>query len=158
MQKLQLNTTMLYHGGYCEVRNPSLLSSSNRTKDFGYGFYCTEIKQQAERWSLRNDTPTVNVFTYNANPNLNVKCFEGMTKEWLDFIANCRYSKKHDYDIVIGAMADDQVYNYVSDFIDGILTREQFWVLAKFKRPTNQYLFATKQALECLKFERSYTL
>ena len=75
-----------------------------------------------------------------------------MTEEWLDFIVACRSGKSHDYDIVIGAMADDQIYNYVSDYIDGVITREQFWVLAKFKYPTHQIVFCTQQALDCLKY------
>lgn len=78
-----------------------------------------------------------------------------MTEEWLDFIVNCRNGIKHDYDIVIGAMADDQIYNYISDYINGVLTKEQFWVLAKFKYPTHQINFCTQQALECLTFKRS---
>lgn len=57
-----------------------------------------------------------------------------MTEEWLDFIISCRSGQEHDYDIVIGAMADDQIYNFISDYIDGVITREQFWVLAKFKQ------------------------
>ena len=52
-----------------------------------------------------------------------------MSEEWLDFIVDCRSGKDHNYDIVIGAMADDQIYNFVSDYIDGTITREQFWVL-----------------------------
>ena len=49
-----------------------------------------------------------------------------MTEEWLDFIINCRSGREHEYDIVIGAMADDQVYNYVNDLINGTITRETF--------------------------------
>lgn len=78
-----------------------------------------------------------------------------MTEEWLDFIVSCRNGDKHNYDIVIGSMADDQIYNYISDFLSGILTREQFWVLAKFKHPTNHVLFSNNNALEILKFVRS---
>lgn len=73
-----------------------------------------------------------------------------MTEEWLDFIVACRSGQPHDYDIVIGAMADDQIYTYVSDYIDGTITREQFWVLAKFKYPTHQIVFCTEEALKCL--------
>ena len=69
------------------------------------------------------------------NQALNVLYFAEMTEEWLDFIVDCRNGVQHDYDIVIGAMANDQIYNYISDFISGVLTREQFWVLAKFKTP-----------------------
>lgn len=54
--------------------------------------------------------------------------------------------------LVIGAMVNDQIYNYVSDYIDGVITREQFWVLAKFKYPTHQINFCTKKSLECLEY------
>ena len=77
-----------------------------------------------------------------------------MTDEWLDFIIDCRSGKPHQYDIVIGAMANDQIYNYVSDYIDGAITREQFWVLAKFKYPTHQINFCTREALKCLEYMR----
>lgn len=53
----------------------------------------------------------------------------------MDFIISCRSGQDHDYDIVIGAMTDDQIYNYVSDYMDGVITREQFWTLARFKYP-----------------------
>ena len=75
-----------------------------------------------------------------------------MTEEWLDFIIACRSAKEHNYDIVIGAMADDQIYNFVSDYMDGTITREQFWVLARFKYPTHQIAFCTKKALQCLQY------
>ena len=53
---------------------------------------------------------------------------------------------------MIGAMANDQIYNYVSDYMEGAITREQFWILAKFKYPTNQISFHTISALDTLKF------
>lgn len=68
-------------------------------------------------------------------------------------IIRSRYTKDFDdYDMVIGAMANDQIYNYVADYIDGVITREQFWSLAKFKYPTHQINFATREALKCLEF------
>ena len=78
-----------------------------------------------------------------------------MTEEWLDFIVACRNGKPHPHDIVIGAMANDQIWNYVADFISGILTREQFWILAKFKHPTHQIAFCSEKALSCLSFQSS---
>ena len=64
----------------------------------------------------------VNVYEYNENNNLKIKEFTLMSEEWLDFIIDSRLGKKHDYDIVIGTMADDQIYNYVTDLIDGVIT------------------------------------
>lgn len=81
-----------------------------------------------------------------------------MTEEWLDFIISSRSGKKHDYDIVIGAMADDQVYNYISDLIEGNITRAAFWELAKFRPPTHQIAFCTEQSLQCIKFISSKEL
>ena len=147
----------VYHGGYQPVEKPEIRKGRN-TKDFGTGFYCTIIKEQAQRWSRRYNTKIVSVYDVNMNFGLNIKEFKEMTEEWLDFIIACRSGKAHDYDIVIGAMADDQIYNYISDYMDGVITREQFWILAKFKYPTHQIVFCTEAALSTLTFEGSVTL
>ena len=141
----------LFHGSYTAIEQPKILKS-RFPKDFGEGFYCTELKQQAVRWASRYDTAVVSVYEYVSDENLKMLVFKEMTEEWLDFIVDCRSNKKHNFDIVIGAMANDQIYNYISDFIDGILTREQFWVLAKFKRPTHQVCFCNEKALNTLHF------
>jgi hypothetical protein len=147
----------LYHGSYKNVEKPRL-QKGQYTKDFGTGFYCTIMKQQAERWAGRFDTPCVNLYDYSLNKGLKVLEFKEMTDEWLDFVVVCRSGQTHEYDIVIGAMADDQIYNFVADFIRGTITREQFWVLARFKYPTHQIAFCTEAALDCLTFKSSYTL
>ena len=141
----------VYHGSYTRVEKPKIIEGRN-TKDFGTGFYCTVIREQAERWAKRYDTGMINTYTVCLNTSLNILEFKDMSEEWLDFIVGCRHGKKHDYDIVIGAMANDQIYNYIADYIDGIITREQFWALAKFKYPTHQINFCTEEALECLEF------
>lgn len=141
----------VYHGDYTPVETPEIRIGRN-TKDFGSGFYCTIIKEQAQRWARRYDTKIVSIYDVRLNQDLNIKEFREMTDEWLDFIISCRSGKVHDYDIVIGAMADDQIYNYISDYMDGTITREQFWVLAKFKYPTHQITFCTKEALKCLEY------
>ena len=75
-----------------------------------------------------------------------------MTEEWLDFIVQCRLGKSHDYDIVEGPMANDTIFNYVQNFVDGKISREAFWALAKFKHPTHQISFHTARALTTLSF------
>lgn len=141
----------VYHGGYIPVECPEIRKGRN-TKDFGTGFYCTVIKEQAQRWAKRYETKIVSVYDVRLNSDLKIKDFKDMTDEWLDFIIACRSGKEHDYDIVIGAMANDQIYNYISDYVDGAITREQFWVLAKFKYPTHQINFCTEKALKCLEY------
>ena len=141
----------VYHGSYTTVKQPKIMKSKN-TKDFGSGFYCTVIREQAKRWAQRYNTPIVNTYTVRMNTSLKILEFKEMTEEWLDFIIYCRHGKLHDYDIVIGAMADDQIYNYISDYMDGIITKEQFWALAKFKYPTHQINFCSDAALLSLDY------
>lgn len=141
----------VYHGSYTTVKYPDIRKSKN-TKDFGSGFYCTIIREQAKRWAKRYDTPMVNTYTVRMDTSLNILEFKEMTEEWLDFIIACRHGEPHSYDIVIGAMANDQIYNFIADYIDGIITREQFWIMAKFKYPTHQINFCTPAALKCLEF------
>ena len=141
----------VYHGGYQPVDKPEIRKGRN-TKAFGIGFYCTVIKEQAERWARRYDTKVVSIYDVCFREGLKIKEFKEMTEEWLDFIISCRSGQDHGYDIVIGAMADDQIYNYISDYMDGVITREQFWVLAKFRYPTHQIVFCSDNALQCLKY------
>lgn len=145
---------MVFHGGYTEIRKPEIIKGPY-TKDFGIGFYCTELKEQAIRWARRFDKPVVSMYDYNPDVKLKELIFREMSEKWLDFIVQCRAGEKHTYDIVIGPMANDQVYNYVSDYINGVLTKEQFWVLAKFKHPTHQIAFCSENALQSLTFIHS---
>ncbi len=142
---------IVYNGSYCKVEEPKLLDNKY-TKDFGKGFYCTILKEQAIKWANKYDTKIINLYEYHENNNLKIKEFTVMTEEWLDFIIESRNGKKHDYDIVIGAMADDQIYNYITDLLNGEITREAFWELAKFRHPTHQIAFCTEEALKTIKF------
>ena len=128
-------------------------------KDFGYGFYCTNLEKQAKRWALtRKGDSVVNKYQYIENTDLKIKSFSEMTDEWLDFVAECRRGKLHDYDIVEGPMADDQIWNFVEGFLEGRITRQAFWELVKFNYPTHQIVFCTDEALKTLEFEGSYKL
>ena len=98
---------------------------------------------------------SVKRYDVRLDDTLDIVDFKIMSDEWLDFIVSCRNGVKHGHDIVIGAMANDQIYNYVGDFIDGAITRDQFWSLMKFKYPTHQIVFCTPQALQCLRFRGS---
>lgn len=148
----------LYHGSNIVVQNPKVLANGYY-KDFGYGFYCTNIEKQAIRWALtKRKEHIVSVYQYEKNEKLNICEFKKMTEEWLDFVVNCRRGIEHSYDIVEGPMADDTIWDYIEDFVRGEITREAFWALVKFKYPTHQIAFCTEKSLETVKFERSYSL
>ena len=95
----------LYHGTNTVVTKPEI-RIIGYTKDFGYGFYCTEIERHAMRWAVSKRNPhIVCIYDYEPNPELKIKSFPVMTDEWLDFVAACRHGESHPYDIVEGPMA-----------------------------------------------------
>ena len=148
----------IYHGSNVVVNNPQIIVSGFY-KDFGFGFYCTNIEKQAKKWALsKRGNSIVSVFDYQPAEDLKILSFPVMTDEWLDFDVACRRGPKHDYDIVEGPMADDQIWDYVEDFMEGNITREAFWVLAKFKYPTHQIVFCTQKSLDSITFKDSFSL
>lgn len=153
---------ILYHGSNTIVDEPVIVRTKY-AKDFGWGFYTTENEQQAEQWANRRSdqfggSPTVSVYEVEPMDELKVLSFSQMNDEWLDFIADCRNGKLHDYDVVSGPMADDQIWDYVSDYLAGNITREAFFALAKFKHPTQQTSFHTIRALSLLNFVEAKVL
>jgi hypothetical protein len=146
------NERILYHGSLEIVRYPEI-RKHRYNKDFYFGFYCTVYKEQAVRWATRfGGVGYLNEYSYTHDDSLCIKVFSEMTEEWLDFIVDCRWGKAHNYDIVEGPMADDTIFNYVQNFVDGKISREAFWSLAKFKHPTHQISFHTENALRTLQF------
>lgn len=148
----------VYHGSNVIVNQPKIITDGFY-KDFGYGFYCSAFEKQAMRWALtKRPNHIVNVYSYTENEDLNCLVFEKMSDEWLDFVVSCRRGISHSYDIVEGPMADDTIWNYVDDFVRGLISRNAFWELVKFKHPTHQIVFCTEDALKCLSYLRSYSL
>lgn len=149
---------ILYHGSKEIVEFPEIRKAVYN-KDFYFGFYCTRMQEQAERWATRYGRKGyVNCYEYIPDKKLKYLIFEEMTEEWLDFIVACRQGKSHKYDIVEGPMADDQIWNFVEGFIAGRVSRAAFWELVKFNYPTHQIVFCTEKALKTLVFEGSDTL
>ena len=85
------------------------------------GFYCTENLGQAKKWAVSKagiDKPgCISYYEYDTNIDVNIKIFRDLTDEWLDFIAHCRNGGTHDFDIVAGPMADDQIWDHVNVFL-----------------------------------------
>ena len=155
---------ILYHGSNMVVKNPRLIEQ-NRFLDFGYGFYTTTNKIQAENFAKkvvvrRGGTPTVNVYEMDDNIGselLKIKRFNAPDEEWLDFVCahrNGTYDKEQ-YDLIIGAVANDDVYRTLQVYSSGLLTKEQALEALKIKKLFDQYVFATNEAISLLKFVKS---
>ncbi len=150
-----MSTIDLYHAGTDIIEFPEI-RKSKYTKDFSWGFYCTNAYNQAKRWAEKYSVDgIINCYEYTENIKLKILTFTEVNDEWLDFIAFCRDGNIHTYDIVEGPMADDTVWNYVNDYLSGSISKEAFYELAKFKHPTHQISFHTLQAIQCLQFIKS---
>ena len=150
-----MEKSIVYHGSNVEVAVPRILQNGFY-KDFGYGFYCTNYEKQAKRWAMtKKGESVINRYEYELCMDLKILSFDNMTDEWLDFVAKCRMGIEHNYDIVQGPMADDQIWNFVEGFIDGRIPRKAFWELVKFNYPTHQIVFCTEEALKTLTFKGS---
>lgn len=148
----------VFHGSNVVVSDPEI-RFSRYTKDFGTAFYVTKIEEQAHKWALqrsrRSGIPIVSIYEISPKcySDAGYKYFKVMDEEWLDFIVDCRLGKSHNYSIVEGPMADDQVYNWVEAFTSGEITREAFWELVKFRHPTHQLAFCTEESLKYIKYK-----
>ena len=150
-----MEKSIVYHGSNVEVAVPRILQNGFY-KDFGYGFYCTNYEKQAKRWAMtKKGESVINRYEYELCMDLKILSFDNMTDEWLDFVAKCRMGIEHNYDIVEGPMADDQIWNFVEGFIDGRIPRKALWELVKFNYPAHQIVFCTEEALKTLTFKGS---
>jgi hypothetical protein len=152
---------ILYHGSYLEVSKPDL-EHSRLNVDFGKGFYTTPILEQAENWckKIRSEGKegivSVYEFSEEAFESLKTLKFDSYSEEWLDFVVNCRLSKdKSDYDIVIGGVANDKVFNTIELFFDGLIEKKEAINRLRYEQPNLQICFRSEESLKYLHFERS---
>ncbi len=160
----------LYHGSNEDIQTIDL-EKGLRFKDFGKGFYLTPDKSTAMRMAkkkarLFGSTPTL--ITYNLsesalNSELKVKVFpEKASVEWFLFVdANRDRNHQqpiHDYDIVIGPIADDGVVLQLTNYKEGIYSPEQAAQLLQDKFLDQQYYFGTQRALNFLHKTSSETV
>jgi len=152
---------ILYHGSDLEIKKPDLEHSRNNV-DFGRGFYTTPIYEQAQKWCgkfIRRGKPgIVSYYQFDEEymKNLSVLRFDSYSEEWLDFILNCRKGMDFtDYDVVIGGVANDKVYNVVELFFDGLIDKGEAIKRLRYEKPNMQVCLRTESALRCLTFEGS---
>ena len=151
----------IFHGSLIVVDKPEI-RVSDRLLDFGHGFYATTSIEQASEWGrkqcIRDRAVKFYVSTYNFNlaqakKELKFIEFNGATKEWLQFICDNRQGRcKAEYDIVIGPVADDSVYQTVRLFEVGAYDEHEAIKRLKVEKLFNQILFHTNKALTFLQF------
>lgn len=154
---------LLYHGTNQDITEINL-TAGLKHKDFGQGFYLTPNLLTAERMAKKKakfngGSPTVISYEYDEHcesSNLKIKHFpEQATAEWIRFISQNRDRNAshvpHNYDIVIGPIADDGVVLQLSNYRDEILTPEEAAKRLQDKYMDQQYYFGTEAALKQLR-------
>ncbi len=153
----------LYHGSNQTILNIDL-SKGKKYKDFGQGFYTTHLRDQAVYWSKRiadrfGGEAVVTEFEFNLEAAigdlLKVKIFENPDKEWAQFVmANRRQGTTgytHDYDIIIGPVADDNMARLFGLYDMEIIDLEAVVSGLIYKELNSQYFFATERSLNYIK-------
>ncbi|MCL2722379.1 MAG: DUF3990 domain-containing protein [Treponema sp.] len=158
---------ILYHGGTESIENP-VIRHSLSSRDFGTGFYCTDIREQAEKWAIRQgrvrkQIAVLNIYDYDierANRDLNIKIFDDYVMDWLNLIIKFRNDKnyKHSFDIVYGKIANDDVGETVQAVINGLMPPDFALQKLVFMPANNQYCFCTEKSLAYIKYIESIKL
>ena len=156
----------VYHGSTVEIKSPDL-NHSKRFLDFGPAFYVTTFREQAEHWARRKHSralsslaPVVNVYELDDDLSaFSVLRFGGVDEAWLDFVCDCRdgnvvYSS---YDVIIGRVADDDVFRTIQSYRQGDITKARAIELLRFARPNDQLALRTERIIAAnLRFVESY--
>lgn len=155
---------IIYHTSNLVVSNPDVYHSRKHL-DFGEGIYLTSLEKQArdygQRFIRRGEPAIMNVFEF-ADEITDAKCkvFPAYDGEWLDYVAVCRKGLPHErYDIIEGGIADDQVFDTVDLYLQGIYTREQALDQLRWKKPNHQLCITSQKVINrYLHFVESITL
>lgn len=162
---------ILFHGSNTDIKSINL-AMCRPYKDFGRGFYLTEIKDQALKMAKRvakiyGGQPIVNIYEISddfiENMTLNIRRFaDTPSEEWARFVMNnrsrsftnfssleCNLDNK--YDIVIGPVADDDMAMLFRQYQNELITFENLMSGMTFRKTTNQYSFHTERAIALLR-------
>lgn len=161
---------ILYHGSNMFIEQVEL-QKCRPFKDFGRGFYCTELRKQAEQMAKRvayiyGGSPCVTNWKLNDEAfvtcELNIKIFTEPSKEWAMFVLNnrsrdfteyeslkCNHDNK--YDIVTGPVANDDLALLFRTFTNGLIDMDALVKGMQYKRLSQQISFHTDKALRYLK-------
>lgn len=151
----------LYHGTNVDF-DVIDLTKSNKYKDFGQGFYLTDIRSQAEELAAKKSRlfggyPVIQEYEFDesllSSAELKVLKFDKPSTEWAEFIFKNRNRDNnftHDYDIVIGPIANDGVAYLLGRYEEGTLTIEELSDKLDYKKLNSQYFFGTNKSLKYL--------
>ena len=147
----------VYHGTTEEIKNPDV-NHSKKYLDFGKGFYLTTYESQAKKWALRksmrqNKEAIVNIYELKEDwDGFKVLSFEEENEKWLEFVCACRRGENlnADYDIIIGNVADDDVFKTVDMYFRGLWDKQKVLEELRYYKMNNQICLVSQNAIDQL--------
>lgn len=151
---------ILYHGTNIDFSTIDITKSSP-FKDFGKGFYLTDIKSQAEKLATKKaqlfkGTPILQMYEFDEqflkSSSFKVLMFESPSREWAEFIfknRNRELNFHHDYDIVYGPIANDGVAYLLGRYEEGTMSLEELAEQLKYSDLNNQYFLEQIKPSNC---------
>ena len=142
-----------FHTSNTIVSKPDVCHSRKHL-DFGMGFYLTPLEQQArdygQRFIRRGEPAMMNVFEIaDEIADVNRKVFPTYDGEWLDYVVACRKGLPHQqYDVIEGGIADDNVFDTVDLYLQGVYTRELALDQLRWKKPNYQLCIASQRVID----------
>lgn len=155
---------IVYHGSSEKIEKPNV-KFSKRYLDFGKGFYLTTYETQAKKWALRKGmrqgkNGIVNFYELKDNwKEYKVLSFEEENEQWIDFVCACRRGEEinRDYDIVIGNVANDDVFKTVDMYFRGLWDKKKVLEELRYYKMNDQICIVKQDVLEkVLEFQGSY--
>ncbi len=155
---------IVYHGATDIIKKPDVFHSK-RYLDFGKGFYITFFEEQAQKWAvrkgMRQEKPAiVNVYELIEDwSNFNVLSFEKENEKWIDFVCACRkgLALNQKYDIVLGNVADDDVFKTVDMYFKGLWDKKKVLEELRYCKMNNQICIVNQETLDkILVFKEAY--
>ena len=160
----------LYHGSIMTVHKPTVTRGRTKT-DFGKGFYTTTSPEQAEKWAKikknregkKEDVRAV-VSVYEIDDSIlsssqyKTMHFDGATAEWLDFVVANRRGVSHDFDMIMGPVANDNLYATISLYENGTLNANAAIEQLKTHTLFDQLSFHNQSVCQLLIFIESYEI
>lgn len=155
---------IVYHGSTEIIEKPDVIHSK-KYLDFGKGFYITSFENQAKKWAVRKGmrqekTAVVNIYEMSDDwSNFRVLSFEKENEKWLDFVCACRKGEaiNKDYDIIIGNVADDDVFKTVDMYFRGLWEKKKVLEELRYYKMNDQICIVNQETLDhVITFQKAY--
>ena len=148
---------LLYHTGFEEIKVPDI-HVGRKNADFGQGFYLSTDLDFTKRWAkIRKDRDTY-INTYELDLDAVKVLRLDRDSKWYEYINNNRNNKADiypDYDVIIGPIAIDTIYDMYGITTSGFISSEDALKILSIGPVYTQVTLKSENAVRALSFVSS---